>query len=187
MWTSPPRLQSTTRSMSGPRPAELHLLAGIRRAALRRPDGTHAVGTTPAWPKSVCGCRFSALKLKIAHARRGRNAERALREGRAFNVVEVDVSFKEPLRHVHILRLTGGGELLSCGLIEIAVEKYRALLQQKARNHNRRQDVFDLDMLIRDGRMKEINLEDFLDALVEKCASAESRRIASCSATRKAV
>jgi len=114
---------------------------------------------------------FPALKLKIAHARRGTNEERALRHGGASSVVEVDVSFNEPLRHVQILRLTGGGELLSYGLIEIAAEKYRALLQQKMRNRNRRQDVYDLDMLIRGGRMDEIDPGEFLDALVEKCAA----------------
>jgi len=114
---------------------------------------------------------FPALKIRIAHAHRGSNEERALREGGASSVVDVDVSFNEPLRHVQILRLTGGGELLSYGLIEIAAEKYRDLLQQEVRNRNRRQDVYDLDMLIRGGMMNQIDPGEFLDALVEKCAA----------------
>ena len=55
-------------------------------------------------------------------------------------------------------------ELLSYGLIEIAAEKYRALLQQKIRNRNQRQDVYDLEILMREGLKDEVDPKEFLEA-----------------------
>ncbi len=116
---------------------------------------------------------FPALKLKIAFAIRGTNEEQALISGMASSVIDVDISFNEPMKHVQVLRLTGGRELLSYGLMEIAVEKYRALLQQKFRNRSRRQDVYDLDLLIRQGMKDKVVLGDLLQTLLEKCAARQ--------------
>jgi len=78
------------------------------------------------------------LKLKIAYARRGTNEERALNEGSASTVIDVDISFNEPLIHVQVLELAGGQELYAYGVIDLVAEKYRALLQQVPRNRYRR-------------------------------------------------
>ena len=114
---------------------------------------------------------FPALKLKIAYARRGTNEERALNEGTASSVIDVDVSFNEPLNHVQVLQLTGGQKLYAYGLIDLVAEKYRALLQQIPRNRYRRQDVYDLDVLIRDVRADGIAPGDILEAFLEKCSA----------------
>lgn len=118
---------------------------------------------------------FPALKLKIAYAGRGTNEERALHEGRAPSVVDVDISFNEPLNHVQVLELTGGQALHAYGLIDLMAEKYRALLQQVPRNRYRRQDVYDLDLLIRDHLEKGVDLSDVLEALFKKCAARRIR------------
>lgn len=51
---------------------------------------------------------FPALKLKIAFARRGTNQERTLNEGTSSSVIDVNISFNEPLNYVRVLELTGG-------------------------------------------------------------------------------
>lgn len=114
---------------------------------------------------------FPALKIKIAFARRGTPQEAALNRGIAPGKIEVDISFNEPLRQIQILGLTGGAELLAYDLVELMAEKYRAMLQQKERNRNRRQDVYDLDRLI-DGRefTPEV-LTRILEVFVAKCQS----------------
>ena len=114
---------------------------------------------------------FPALKLKIAYARRGTNEERAFNEGTASNVIDVDISFNEPLNHVQILQLTGGHELYAYGLIDLVAEKYRALLQQIPRNRYRRQDVYDLDVLLPAISAERIAPGDILEALLETCSA----------------
>ena len=114
---------------------------------------------------------FPALKLKIAYATRGTREERALHAGRTSSVVDVDISFNEPLKHVQILELTGGQALYAYGLIDLMAEKYRALLQQVPRNRYRRQDVYDLDVLIRDHLEEGVATIDILEAVREKCAA----------------
>ena len=115
--------------------------------------------------------KFPALKLKVAYARRGTNEERALNEGTASSVIDVDISFNEPLNHMQVLQLTGGQELYAYGLIDLVAEKYRALLQQVPRNRYRRQDVYDLDVLIPDIPADGIARADILEALLQKCSA----------------
>lgn len=118
---------------------------------------------------------FPALKLKIAYAGRGTNEERALRDGKASSVVDVDISFNEPLNHVQVLELTGGQALYAYGLIDLIAEKFRALLQQVSRNRYRRQDVYDLDVLIRDHLQEGVAPRDVLEAVLKKCAARRIR------------
>lgn len=114
---------------------------------------------------------FPALKLKIAYAERGGRQEEALSAGKAANVIDLDISFNEPTKSIQILQLTGGEELRAYSLVDLISEKYRAMLQQVSRNRNRRQDVYDLDILISalgtDGEIRAAILE----TLIEKCLS----------------
>ena len=86
--------------------------------------------------------------------------------GKATNILDVDISFNEPLQHTQILGLTDGEKLLAYSLIDLIAEKYRAMLQQVERNRSRRQDVYDLKLLIErdeiDAEMKEQILESYL-------------------------
>ena len=111
------------------------------------------------------------MKLKVAYARRGTNEERAVNDGMAFNVIDVDISFNEPLSHGQVLQLNGGQELYAYGVIDPVAEKYRALLQQIPHNRYRRQDVYDLDVLIRDVLADRVVAGDVLQALMETCSA----------------
>ena len=130
---------------------------------------THSVKPQPK--KIFEDAEFPALKLKIAFAKRGRKQENALREGKAPGVIDVDISFNESLEHIQVLELTGGQELFAYGLADLIAEKYRALLQQGPRNRNRRQDVYDLDLLIAYREIDDALCAQIFEALVAKCRS----------------
>ena len=116
---------------------------------------------------------FPALKLKIASAKRGTPQEKALQQGKTPVVIDVDISFNEPLRQIQVLKLTGGHELCAYSLVDLIAEKYRALLQQVPRNRYRRQDVYDLDRLIASSEIDDELQAQILDALVEKCQARQ--------------
>ncbi|MYH63728.1 MAG: nucleotidyl transferase AbiEii/AbiGii toxin family protein [Caldilineaceae bacterium SB0675_bin_29] len=56
-------------------------------------------------------------------------------------------------------------------LMDLVAEKYRALLQQIPRNRYRRQDVYDLDVLLPKILADEISPADILEALLDKCSA----------------
>jgi hypothetical protein len=114
---------------------------------------------------------FPALKLKIAYAMAGTPAHAAMLARRAADIVEVDISFNEPLTSLQVLEMTGGDELCAYSLTDLMAEKYRAMLQQVIRNRSRRQDVYDLDRLIRDHAFDAEGRAAVLSAFTEKCAA----------------
>ena len=116
---------------------------------------------------------FPALKLKIAYARRGTKQENALREGKSPGVIDLDISFNETLQQIQVLELTGGQELQAYGLVDLIAEKYRAMLQQVRRRRNRRQDVYDLDLLIGKIEIDDALREQILDVFIAKCRSRQ--------------
>jgi predicted nucleotidyltransferase component of viral defense system len=115
--------------------------------------------------------QFPALKLKVAFAQRGTRQEQAMLAGRAPGIIDLDISFNEPLRQIQVLELTGGQELLAYGIVDLIAEKYRAMLQQVERNRNRRQDVYDLDRLITEHELPAEVCAQILEVFHEKCRS----------------
>ncbi len=129
---------------------------------------THSVKRLPKNPPFE-KAEFPALELKIACARRGTREETALSRGKGTNVIKLEISFNEPLRQFQVLELTGGQELRAYSLADLIAEKYRAILQQVTRKRNRRQDVYDLDLLIADNQIDDSYRAQILDVLIEKC------------------
>lgn len=115
--------------------------------------------------------QFPALKLKIAFAKRATKQEAALREGKAPGVIDVDISFNEILKQLQVLELTGGAKLYAYSLADLMAEKYRAMLQQKQRDRNRRQDVYDLDRLVAGNHFDDELRRQVLEAFIEKSRS----------------
>lgn len=154
-------------------------IAGLMNAALPR-AAAHLgyvnlivkVHSVKRMPKRIFeDAEFPALKLKVAFAERGTKQEKALEEGLAPGVIDVDISFNETLRQIQILELTGGQELQAYSLVDLMAEKYRAMLQQKERNRNRRQDIYDLNRLIESKDFDDGFRSQLLDAFIEKCRS----------------
>lgn len=102
-------------------------------------------GMRPARP----GANFPTLGLSIGYAPRSKPRElKRLLAGQAPMVVELDYSYNEAVLDVEVLRLADGDSLQAYSQINLMAEKYRSLLQQPARHRNRRQDVYDLSLLL---------------------------------------
>ena len=129
-------------------------------------------------PRNYPDGKFPALKFKIAYARRGTEQETKLNNRNATDVVPLDISFNERVGDPQELRISDEESLLSYSLIDLVAEKYRALLQQGVRKRNRRQDVYDLEFLLRHYRdgLNQLSPQ-ILGAFIEKC---ESRDLSPC-------
>ena len=114
---------------------------------------------------------FPALQLKIAYAERGSHQEERLLEGMAANIIRLDISFNEEMSEIQFLEITDGESLLAYSLIDLIAEKYRAMLEQVHRNRRRRQDVYDLDILILDPELDDEAKAKILITLIKKCQS----------------
>jgi predicted nucleotidyltransferase component of viral defense system len=122
------------------------------------------------------GKTFPTLKLNIGYA--ARSNDRALQRllaKQSPNVVEIDHSYNEAVLDVEVLKLTDGDQLQVYSLVNLMAEKFRSLLQQPSRHRNRRQDVYDLSLLLKEvqdwTRAERLNLRQCL------VASAEARGI----------
>lgn len=127
-------------------------------------------------PKAIFeDAEFPALRFRIASAKRNTTQEKALHEGKGPCLINLDISFNEPLQQIQILELTGGQELRAYSLVDLIAEKYRAMLQQIPRNRRRPQDVYDLDLLIRDDQINSTTRRQILDAFIETSYSHHLR------------
>ena len=117
------------------------------------------------------GKSHHSLALKIGYANRGNTAAMSrLEAGACPQVVEIDYSFNEAVFDVEILELDGGATIHTYTLHNVLAEKMRALLQQPIRKRNRRQDVYDLWLL----------LESTPELTAAECAKVHEMLIASC-------
>jgi predicted nucleotidyltransferase component of viral defense system len=93
--------------------------------------------------------RFQTLGLSVGYAPRSRRREMdRLLNKQAPTVVEIDYSYNEAVYDVEILELGDGDQLRAYSFLNLIAEKLRSLLQQPVRRRNRRQDVYDLHLLI---------------------------------------
>ena len=139
---------------------------------LRYPDIVMRVQTMKGKPPAIYpNAKYPSLEIKIAYARRHSLQEDRLRKGRASSTIELSISFKEEVDKTQVLEIADGASLLAYSLIDLIAEKYRALLQQPKRNRYRRQDVYDLDILIRTLGLDDETKTMILAGLVKKCKS----------------
>ena len=154
---------------------------GLMNSALRRTaamlgyaDMVLSVQSTKGKPsKYYPNADFPALKLKIGYAQRGSNQENRLRQKNASDVISLDISYNEQISDVQILNISDEMSLLAYSLIDLIAEKYRAIFQQKSRGRNRRQDVYDLDLIIQKTNFDNETKANILAALIEKCQSRD--------------
>jgi predicted nucleotidyltransferase component of viral defense system len=125
------------------------------------------------YPFGSPGMSFPALDVKIAYARRGQG-DRRLASGQAPHVVDIEVSFNEPIHAVEVIRLGVGGPSFSAyTLTDLIAEKFRALLQQITRHHitYRRQDVYDIAHLVTRFQLDASERAAILESFRDKCAA----------------
>jgi len=89
-----------------------------------------------------------ALSITIAYAIRGSKDEARLTAGQCIQVLQVDLSFKEPLNNISSHNLDSTKIAINAySLEDLMAEKIRSLLQQTDRDRFRRQDVYDISWL----------------------------------------
>ena len=113
--------------------------------------------------------------MNIAYALRDTPSHRRLQRNQCADILSVEVSFREPVHAITLVRLNDNGYALrTYSLIDLIAEKFRALLQQESRNRNRRQDIYDLAYLIQELPPSRGERKEIFAALLEK---AEARGI----------
>jgi predicted nucleotidyltransferase component of viral defense system len=119
---------------------------------------------------------FPTLALNIGYAPRSNfNAIKRLQSKQASSIVEIDYSYNEAVLDIEVLKLSDGEEIQAYSLINLMAEKYRSLLQQTIRQRNRRQDVYDLALLLNEVKDWSHGERQKLKELI--IASSESRGI----------
>lgn len=113
---------------------------------------------------------FPALQMTIAYAERDTGPHRQLEQGNCPTVLKMEISFREPVHAVTLIRLDSpaGAGVHTYSLVDLIAEKIRALLQQGMRNRNRRQDIYDIDFLVRELPPDPAEKQDILTALLAK-------------------
>jgi len=120
---------------------------------------------------------FPTLTISVGYAARSQpRALQRLLNKQSPNVVELDCSFNEAILDAELLRLADGQGLQVYSLVNLMAEKYRSLLQQPIRNRNRRQDVYDLWLLISQLENFSASEKTHLTACIE--ASCATKNIA---------
>ena len=93
-----------------------------------------------------------------------------LQKGRAANVLNADISFKESVGGIQLLKLGNSNTTIGAySLMDVIAEKLRALLQQEKRNRYRRQDIYDLNLLIQRFKFDVDEKNRLHKLLLEKC------------------
>lgn len=93
---------------------------------------------------------FATIEFKVGYANRNdQRAQRRLMLGEALHLVRVDYSLNEPRGDPEIFEIEDGQSIQIYSFHDLVAEKFRALLQQELRNRFRRQDVYDLHLLLK--------------------------------------
>jgi predicted nucleotidyltransferase component of viral defense system len=119
---------------------------------------------------------FPALTVTIGFAERGSRQHTALQEGKSTQTVALDINFNEPVETVQTLLIGEGSvSVQAYGLPDLIAEKLRALLQQTQRQHPRarRQDIYDIALLIRQFQPDADEQAKILDTLRIKSAARD--------------
>lgn len=119
---------------------------------------------------------FQSLKIGMGYAYKGAPGHRRLMKGESPTVIEIDYSFNEVNQQIDTIQLVDGGKILAYSLPDLVGEKYRAMIQQKARNRRRRQDAFDIYWLLKNGYLEDSNLK--IRVHCSLLMKAESRQLA---------
>jgi predicted nucleotidyltransferase component of viral defense system len=121
-------------------------------------------------PKSP-GASFPTLQISIGYAPRSNPSHvRRLQAKQSSTKVQIDYSFDEAVFDIEILALEEGEQLKAYSLTNLLAEKYRALLQQPVRRRARRQDVFDIHILLtRCAALSELEQARLLRQIIDSC------------------
>lgn len=91
---------------------------------------------------------YPSIKMTVGYAYKGTRQHKRLLSLRSPDIVSIDYSLNESTPNIEDLKLNLEEGILTYSLTDLIAEKYRSLLQQVSRNRSRRQDVYDLNLLL---------------------------------------
>ena len=128
-----------------------------------------AVQNITIQPKDAENATFPSFKLKIGYARRNHEGEMTrLRNRQSPNTVKIDYSFNEHSYAVDHITLTDEEEIQAYSFTDLVAEKIRSVIQQVERNRTRRQDIYDLNLLLNTITPDEKEKHTILTTLLDK-------------------
>ncbi len=137
---------------------EYDLDCRIQSSELRPPD------PNKNWPTLIIKIGYAPFSDRRRHAR--------LMSGASPTIVRIECSFNEVINNVEALEIAPGRGLSAYTLSDVIAEKFRALIQQPIRNRFRRQDVYDIYMLLKvHGEPDDVQKASILESLTEKAMS----------------
>ena len=119
---------------------------------------------------------FPALEMTIGYGKAGSRQAELLESNQCVQILRVDISFNEEIKDCEELILEDGKTSINAySPIEIITEKFRALIQQVTRPHerSRRQDVYDINFLIKQFEYDEEEKKLILENLITKSESRD--------------
>lgn len=145
-------------------------------AGMGYPDIVCLIQTIKLRPKEKGFSEFKApgFKITVGYAKRDSSQAKKVLAGSASTVLHADVSFKEPVGGIQIVRLgPNGAKINAYSLKDMVSEKFRAFLQQEDRNRARRQDIYDLSILLGKFTFDDQEKKEILNLMLEKCHARE--------------
>lgn len=113
---------------------------------------------------------FSNLQITIGFARKGTPKHKRLLRLESPDTIRIDFSLNERIIGIEGLDLGEAEGLRVYDFVDLVAEKLRSLMQQESRNRYRRQDVYDLSLLLRD-EVGEAEKQAILESLMAKARS----------------
>lgn len=117
---------------------------------------------------------FPTIQINVGYANRSNpKAHRRLLRNQANQVVKIDFSLNEPRGEPELFQIEEGKSIQIYSFHDLVGEKFRAVLQQEVRNRYRRQDIYDLHLLVkyRDSSFADETRSKILHSLIEKATA----------------
>lgn len=117
---------------------------------------------------------FPELKVTVGYAYKGTRKHKKLQAGQSPTCISIDYSINEPTPNIEHFDLSENENLIAYSLTDLIAEKLRAVIQQAVRDRTRRQDIFDLHILIEKyPDLDNIEKGKILRSLKQKAASRD--------------
>lgn len=120
-------------------------------------------------PIAVENATFPAFKLTIGYTRHTHDSEMIrFKNRKSPNTVRIDYSLNVNSHAVDHITLTDEEEIQAYSFTDLVAEKIRSVIQQVERNRARRQDIYDLNLLLKTVTPDEKEKLTILTTLLDK-------------------
>lgn len=157
---------------------ETELMAALPAASaiVGSPDTVMKVQSVKYRPRAetFAEANTPAIEVKFAYAERGTKGEERLKKGNSSNVIYADISFNEEIVAIQEICIGDTGlSFYAYSKCDLMAEKLRSILQQKTRNRNRRQDIYDLWFLLEQHPVSPEECLEIREIFIQKCRSRD--------------